>query len=63
MVKIWMQAFWKTHPDAKWQLPSNTRLGPAWAATLGLAALTLTISINPEPLLDYAQAAARMLGG
>jgi len=63
MVKIWMQAFWKTHPDTKWQLPSNTRLGPAWAATLGLAALTLTISINPEPLLDYAQAAARMLGG
>jgi multicomponent Na+:H+ antiporter subunit D len=63
MVKIWMEAFWKPHPDDHWQPPRDTRLGAAWGATLGLAALTLAISLNPEPLLAYAQAAARTLGG
>jgi len=63
MMKIWMEAFWKRHPDAEWQPPSDTRLGPAWAATLGLAAVTLAISLNPQPLLEYARAAARTLGG
>jgi len=63
MMKIWMEAFWKRHPDADWRLPAGTRLGPAWAATLGLAAVTLAISLNPQPLVDYAQAAARTLGG
>ena len=32
------------------------------AATLGLAALTLLISLNPQPLIEYAQAAALSLG-
>jgi multicomponent Na+:H+ antiporter subunit D len=63
MVKIWMEAFWKAHPDPQWQPPRDVRLAPAWAATIGLAALTLAISINPQPLLAYAQAAARTLGG
>ncbi len=63
MVKIWMEAFWKRHPDDRWQPPAATRLAPAWAATLGLAALTLVISLYPQWLLAYAQAAARTLGG
>jgi multicomponent Na+:H+ antiporter subunit D len=63
MIKIWMEAFWKRHPDAQWQLPADTRLAPAWAATLGLAAVTLLISLDPQSLLAYAQAAARTLGG
>jgi multicomponent Na+:H+ antiporter subunit D len=63
MVKIWMEAFWKRHPDEQWQPPRDTRLGPAWGATLGLAVLTLAISLNPQPLLAYAQAAARAMGG
>ncbi len=62
MVKIWMEAFWKPHPDKNWKLPQNTRLAPAYAATLGLAALTLLISLNPQPLIEYAQAAAQTLG-
>jgi multicomponent Na+:H+ antiporter subunit D len=62
MMKIWMEAFWKPHPDANWQLPTGTRLTPAWAATGGLAALTLSISLNPQPLVAYAQAAAQSLG-
>jgi multicomponent Na+:H+ antiporter subunit D len=63
MVKIWMEAFWKAHPEAQWQPPGDTRLGAAWGATLGLAALTLAISLNPQPLVAYAQAAAQALGG
>jgi multicomponent Na+:H+ antiporter subunit D len=63
MVKIWMEAFWKAHPDERWQLPAATRLGPAWAATAGLAAITLFIGLNPQPLLAYAQAAAQAMGG
>jgi len=62
MVKIWMEAFWKPHPDKHWQPPAQTRLWPAWAATLGLAALTLTISLNPQPLIEYVQAAALSMG-
>ena len=62
MVKIWMEAFWKPHPNKNWALPQNTRLAPAYAATLGLAALTLLISLNPQPLIEYAQAAALSLG-
>jgi multicomponent Na+:H+ antiporter subunit D len=63
MVKIWMEAFWKPHPDTAWRAPADTRLAPAWAATVALAALTLAISLHPQPLLAYAQAAARTLGG
>ncbi len=62
MMKIWMEAFWKTHPDASWTPPRDTRLAPAWAATAGLAALTLAIGLNPQPLAEYALAAARTLG-
>lgn len=63
MMKIWMEAFWKRHPDEDWHPPADTRLAPAWAATLGLAAVTLFISLYPQALLSYAQAAARTLGG
>jgi multicomponent Na+:H+ antiporter subunit D len=63
MMKIWMEAFWKAHPDERWSLPTDTHLAPAWAATLGLAAVTLAISVHPQPLLSYATAAARALGG
>ncbi|MCU0836384.1 MAG: Na+/H+ antiporter subunit D [Chromatiaceae bacterium] len=61
MVKIWMEGFWSPHPDPQWRLP-RARLWPAYAATLGLAAVTLWIGLNPQPLLTYAQAAASTLG-
>ncbi|WP_180684074.1 complex I subunit 5 family protein [Tepidicella baoligensis] len=63
MVKIWMEAFWKSHPDEHWTLPRTPNLWPAWVATLGLAAVTLSISFNPQFLVEYAQAAAQTLGG
>ena len=62
MMKIWMEAFWKPHPDDGWQCPAATRLWPAWLATLGLAAVTLAISFYPQALLDYSLAAAQTLG-
>jgi multicomponent Na+:H+ antiporter subunit D len=64
MMKIWMEAFWKAHPQGTgWKPPQGLRLAPAWAATVGLAAVTLAISLNPQPLVAYAQAAAATLGG
>lgn len=62
MMKIWMEAFWKSHPDASWTCASQTRLGAAWGATVGLAAVTVAISLNPQPLIDYSLAAAQALG-
>lgn len=63
MMKIWMEAFWRPHPNPNWQPPRNTRLAPAWIATWGLAAVTLWISFNPEPLAAFAKAAAATLAG
>ena len=63
VMKIWMEAFWKRHPVEGWQVPRDTRLGPAWAATVGLAAVTMAISVYPQTLLVYTQAAAAALAG
>lgn len=63
MMKIWFEAFWKKHPDPDWTPPTDTRLGPAWAATIGLAALTVAIGLYPEPLYRFAESAARMMAG
>jgi multicomponent Na+:H+ antiporter subunit D len=61
MMKIWMEAFWKAHPDETWQ-PARVRLGAAYLATTGLAAVTLWISVSPQSLLGYATAAVAGLG-
>lgn len=63
MMKIWLEAFWKRHPDPGWQLPRRTRLGPAWVVTIALACITLAIGVFPEPLVSFCLAAARQLGG
>jgi len=63
MVKIWMEAFWKSHPNPEWKEPARTNLIPAWLATIFLAIITLSISLNPQLLVEYAQAAAATLGG
>jgi multicomponent Na+:H+ antiporter subunit D len=63
MVKIWMEAFWKSHPNPEWKEPVRTNLIPAWTATIFLAIITLSISLNPQLLVEYAQAAAATLGG
>lgn len=62
MVKIWMEAFWKAHPDPSSTVLVGARLGPAFAATVFLAVITLGISFYPQLLVEYAQAAAQTLG-
>jgi multicomponent Na+:H+ antiporter subunit D len=62
MMKIWLEAFWRPHPDAGWTVPTDTRLAPAFAVTVGLATITLAIGTNPEPLIAYARAAAATMG-
>lgn len=63
MMKIWIEAFWKPHPDAGFALPANPVLAPAWGVTLVLAGITIAIGLAPQALLSYAQGAARVLGG
>lgn len=62
MMKIWMQAFWKPHPDPQWRPDTSARVAPGWVACLLLAAITLAIGLNPQWLIDYSQAAALQLG-
>ena len=66
MMKIWMEAFWKAHPQAAGGLPLASvparEMLPAWAATLMLTAAILAISLYPQPLLAFANAAAQALG-
>jgi multicomponent Na+:H+ antiporter subunit D len=61
MMKIWMEAFWKAHPDETWR-PPRVRLASAYVATAGLAAVTVWISLSPQSLLGYAQAAVSGFG-
>ena len=61
MLKIWMEGFWKPHPDANWR-PARARLTTAWIATGALALVTLAIGLDPQTLLTYSQAAAAALG-
>ena len=43
MMKIWMQAFWKPHPDAAWRPQPGARVAAAWVVTLALTPLTLLL--------------------
>jgi multicomponent Na+:H+ antiporter subunit D len=60
MLKIWLEAFWKPHPDPDRQCPP-ARLRHAWVATGSLAGVTLAIGLHPQALVSYAQAAAATL--
>lgn len=62
MLKIWLEAFWRPHPEPDWQ-PAPGRLWPAWTATGLLTGLILALSLYPQPVLVYLQAAAATLGG
>jgi len=64
MVKIWLEAFWKGHPEAGWQPPAAARLLPAQAGLAALALVTLGLGLCPE-LLTWlvTDAAAALQGG
>jgi len=59
MLKVWTEAFWKSHPQAAWD--GNTARGSAGrllAPACVLAGLTLWIGLSPETLIHYAERAA-----
>jgi multicomponent Na+:H+ antiporter subunit D len=62
MMKIWMEAFWKPHPDPTRQLAARG-LAPAWCVTVGLALITALIGLFPDTLAAYCFAAAAEIGG
>jgi multicomponent Na+:H+ antiporter subunit D len=63
MMKIWLEAFWKPHPQRHWNGARGARLLPAYTATGALALLTLAIGLFPQGLLDYSVAATALFGG
>lgn len=60
MLKVWMEAFWKAHPDPAWS-PGRAPVGGALAAALLLAAVTLFLGLCPEVFLSYARTATAAL--
>ncbi|MCF3932802.1 Na+/H+ antiporter subunit D [Acuticoccus sp. M5D2P5] len=59
MTKIWMEAFWKAPAGPRTTPRAVPR--PMLAAIGGLAAITLAISFAPEPLIAFADGAARSM--
>ena len=60
MTKIWLEAFWKPHPEPDRQAPAPG-LKPAWWAVTLLTALVLALGLMPEPALRYVELAALSL--
>jgi multicomponent Na+:H+ antiporter subunit D len=59
MLKVWMEAFWKPHPQPTWNgnaMPS--RSGRLLVPVCVLAGLTLWIGLWPEAIIQYAERAA-----
>ena len=59
MTKIWKEAFWKAPPETL--LPAGPWPRLPLAACLLLAAVTVAISLHPQPLIEMAELAAQTL--
>ena len=58
MLKIWLEAFWKPHPDSAWQAPARIVATPAGLCVGALLVITLWIGFFPETMIAYVSAAA-----
>ncbi len=63
MLKIWLEAFWKPHPEESWQAPARHHLLPAHAALGGLVVLIVSFGLLPDSLIAYVMATADSLRG
>lgn len=63
MSKVWIEAFWKPHPDAGWAPPAGARIGAASAIAALLALATTAIGAAPDTFLRFASRAAAGLAG
>jgi multicomponent Na+:H+ antiporter subunit D len=63
MLKIWLQAFWKPHPEKTWRPLATTSLLPAQAGLGVLMLVVLWIGLLPEQLVIFVTDAAYSLGG
>ncbi len=61
MVKIWLEAFWKPHPDRDWQPSKTSHTAPAYAGLSLLVLVTLWAGLFPERLLRFVTEAATSL--
>jgi multicomponent Na+:H+ antiporter subunit D len=57
MVKIWLEGFWKPHPDGAAAAVSGSNPAAAYAVVLVLVALLLAMGLYPEPLIRFTDAA------
>jgi multicomponent Na+:H+ antiporter subunit D len=62
MVKIWVEGFWKPHPEGRETGAPTPGLAPAYAAVAVLALAVLVAGLAPEGLLRFSAAAAASLG-
>jgi multicomponent Na+:H+ antiporter subunit D len=58
MMKIWFEAFLKARPHERVEPRGAPRLGPAYVAIVGFAALTVLLGIAPEPVIRYLESGA-----
>ncbi|MDO5674573.1 MAG: proton-conducting transporter membrane subunit [bacterium] len=63
MMKIWMEAFWKPHPDGKPENEADTPLLPAWISVTMLSAITMLLGFFPQALLTVSVQAVRIMAG
>lgn len=63
MMKIWLEAFWKPHPDNTWRAPADAQITPAVIGVSSLALVTLWVGLFPEALVGFANDAAAALQG
>ena len=61
MIKIWLEGFWKPHPNDEVLSVPVMHLGPAYATVIVMALLLLAMGLFPEPFIQYTNAATSML--
>lgn len=63
MIKIWLEAFWKPHPDPDWQPPVAARVTTAWLSVGALVMVTLWAGLLPDTMITFVTDAATALRG